>query len=137
MSELHTIPELDINGLRRFAFTMCAIISLLFGLAIPFLFGHSWPIWPWVIGVVLIIWGAIMPVTLRPIYHIWMRFGLIMSKITTPLILGILFYLVLTPVGLIMRIFKNDPMARKFDNSESTYRVVRDESINTDFEKPF
>ena len=137
MPELHTIPELDANGLRRFAFIMCAMICLLFGLAIPFLFGHSWPIWPWVAGVVLIIWGAIMPVTLRPIYHAWMRFGLIMSKITTPLILGILFYVVLTPVGLMMRIFKNDPMARKFDNTESTYRVVRDESINTDFEKPF
>ena len=137
MSELHTIPELDANGLRRFAFTMCAVICLLFGLAIPFLFGHSWPIWPWIVGMILVVWGVLIPLTLRPIYHIWMRFGLIMSRITTPLILGILFYVVLTPVGLIMRIFKNDPMARKFDNTQSTYRVIRDESIDTDFEKPY
>ena len=137
MSELHTIPELDAKGLRRFALTMCVIICILFGLAIPFLFGHSWPIWPWLVGMVFLLWGTIAPLTLCPVYHVWMRFGLIMSKITTPLILGILFYLILTPAGLIMRIFNKDPMARKFDKTHDTYRRLRDESIHTDFEKPY
>ena len=137
MSELHIIPELDSKGLRKFAITMCVIICILFGIAIPYLFEHAWPIWPWVVGIVFLLWGTLLPLTLRPVYHIWMRFGLIMSKITTPLILGILFYLVLTPVGIVMRIFKNDPMSRNIDRTKNSYRKNRDESINTDFEKPY
>ncbi len=137
MSELHTIPELDSKGLRHFSITMCAIICMLFGIAIPFLFELAWPIWPWIVGIVLLLWGTLLPLTLRPVYHVWMRFGLIMSKITTPLILGILFYLVLTPAGIIMRILKNDPMARNIDRTKSSYRTIRDKSMNTDFEKPY
>ena len=137
MSELHTIPELDSKGLRKFAITMCIIICILFGVIIPYLFEHAWPIWPWLVGIVFLLWGTLLPLTLRPVYYIWMRFGLIMSKITTPLILGILFYLVLTPVGVVMRIFKNDPMSRNIDRTKNSYRKNRDESINTDFEKPY
>lgn len=137
MSEFNVIPELDAKGLRKFAFTFSIIICLLFGFAVPFIFQHSLPIWPWVIGVVFIIWGALAPSTLRLIYYVWMRFGLIMSKLTTPLILGVLFYLILTPVGLVMRLFKADPMAREIDKKVDTYRKLREDSMKTNFEKPF
>ena len=137
MMAQHIIPELDAKGLRQFALTMAIIICVLFGLVIPFLFKHSLPIWPWVLGAILTIWGFLIPKTLRPIYHLWMRFGLLMSKITTPLILGILFYLIITPMGVVMRIFNKDPMARKFDNEKNSYRVPRDVSIQTDFERPY
>ena len=137
MAAQHTIPELDTKGLRQFAFTMSAVICILFGLILPYLLGHAWPKWPWIIGAVFVFWGALIPKTLRPIYQVWMRFGLIMSKITTPLILGILFFLVVTPTGFVMRIFKGDPMGRKFDKTKNSYRVPRDESMRTDFERPF
>ena len=83
------------------------------------------------------LWGVLAPTTFKPVYKAWMLFGLLMSKITTPLILSILFFLVLTPVSLIMCIIKKDPMARKFDEDVKTYRVSRDESMDTDFERPF
>ena len=137
MSDLKTIPELDAKGLRRFALTMSIIICILFGLVIPYLFGNSWPIWPWIVGSVFVVWGVTIPKTLRPIYILWMKFGLLMSKITTPLILGILFYLVLTPFGLVMRLFNADPMARFIDKKANSYRKLRDTSIKTNFEKPF
>ena len=58
------------------------------------------PLWPWVIFGVLAVLGLVAPMALNPVYKIWMRFGLIMSKIMTPLIMGIVFYFVITPVGL-------------------------------------
>ena len=137
MSIQNIIPKLDAKGLRQFAFTMGIVISILFGLILPYLFSYALPIWPWVVAVVFALWGLIAPKTINPIYLIWMRFGLIMSKITTPLILGILFYLVMTPMGIAMRIFKHDPMARKFDKTKDTYRVLRDTSIQNDIERPY
>ena len=137
MSTQHTIPDIDPKGLRQFAFTMGIIISLLFGLILPFIFDYSLPKWPWIVALVFVIWGLVAPKTIKPIYQIWMRFGLIMSKITTPIILGILFFLIMTPMGIVMRMFRHDPMARKFDKTKDTYRVMRDQSINSDIEKPY
>ena len=62
-----TIPELDKAGLRKFGFTTGAIVAVLFGLVLPYLFDLAWPRWPWVIAVVLFAWGAIAPATLRPV----------------------------------------------------------------------
>ncbi|MEM7401004.1 MAG: SxtJ family membrane protein [Pseudomonadota bacterium] len=133
----HVIPELDAKGLRQFAITTSVIVCLLFGLLIPYLFSLAWPRWPWIFAIVFIVWGLLIPKTLNPIYKIWMRFGLIMGKITTPLILGILFFLIMTPMGILVRLFKEDPMARKLDLDKETYRVVKEDNETTDFERPF
>lgn len=137
MTNMKEIPELDSKGLRQFAFTFAVIICILFGFIVPYIFNHSFSIWPWVVGSVFVVWGILLPVTLRPVYKLWMIFGLLMSKITTPIILGILFYLVLTPVGIVMRCFKADPMARSIDKESNTYKKLRAESENTNFEKPY
>lgn len=96
MLDKHSIPELDAKGLRQFAYTFSAILCVLFGGILLFIMKHSFPIWPWVVGVIFVIWGSLIPLTLRPVYKAWMKIGLIMGKITTPIILGVLFYGVLT-----------------------------------------
>ncbi len=135
MSE-HEIPELDRKGLREFGLVTGAIVAVLFGLFFPWLLERSIPLWPWVIFGVLGIMGLVVPNALKPVYKIWMRFGLFMSKIMTPLIMGIVFYLVVTPVGLIRRVFADDAMARKFDESES-YRVPSQKADAENLEKPY
>ena len=131
------IPELDSTGLRKFALTTALIIVLLFALAIPWLFGFGYPRWPWVIGAVLAAWGVIAPATLRPLYRGWMRFGLLMNRITTPIILGILFFLVFTPIALFMRVIGRDPLHAKIDRNATTHRTVSAVSPKENMEKPF
>jgi hypothetical protein len=91
---MHDIPELDAKGLRSFALTTGGIVVALFGLLLPWLLDLGFPIWPWVLAAVLGVWGLAAPATLRPVYRGWMRFGLLASRITTPIILGIVFYVV-------------------------------------------
>ena len=98
------------------------IVVGLFGLLLPWIFDVAWPIWPWLIAVVLAVSGVVFPMALQPVYKGWMRVGLILNKITTPIILGLVFYLVLTPMGLIRRLFARDSMAKAFDNRDS-YRI--------------
>jgi hypothetical protein len=130
------IPELDGKGLREFALVTGAIVAGLFGLLLPWLFDAGLPIWPWIFFGVLALWGLIMPTWLRPVYHGWMRFGLFMSRITTPLILGIVFYVIITPIGLIRRTFGNDPLRRDLDDADS-YRVPSKRASTNHLKRPF
>ncbi|MGI9305510.1 MAG: SxtJ family membrane protein, partial [Gammaproteobacteria bacterium] len=111
----HTIPELDRQGLRHFGLVTGGIVAALFGLFFPWLLSRGFPIWPWVIFAVLAGWALVAPQTLRPVYRGWMRFGLLLSKITTPIILGVVFFVVIAPMAAVMRIARHDPLARKLD----------------------
>lgn len=133
----HAIPELDRKGLRSFGITTGIIVAVLFGLFFPWLLERSTPYWAWVLAGVLIVWGLVAPATLRPVYRVWMRFGLLMSRITTPLVLGIVFFLIITPVGLIRNLFGRDSIPRKFDDSSSSYRVQSKRAPRENLERPF
>jgi type IV secretory pathway TrbD component len=137
MSTEHPIPELDASGLRRFALTTGAIVAVLFGLLLPWFLGLGFPLIPWIIAAALVLWGAIAPSTLRPVYVGWMRFGLVMNRITTPLVLGAIFYVVFTPVGLVMKLFGRDAMLCKLDPHAPSYRVKSRKSPPEKMERPF
>jgi len=138
----HVIPELDRKGLREFGLVTGGIVAVLFGLFFPWVLERPmalWPLqplWPWVIFGVLGGLGLIAPMALNPIYKIWMRFGLMMSKIMTPLIMGIIFYIVITPVGLFRKLFAKDSLARTFDDTDS-YRVESKKTSAESLERPY
>lgn len=116
--------EIDKKELRKFGLTTGIIVALLFGLILPWVFSKPIPKWPWAISSVLIIWVLIAPGTLKIVYKTWMRIGLALGWVNTKIILGIVFYLVFTPMGILMKIFRKDPMRRKIDGRAASYRCV-------------
>ena len=107
-----------------------------FGLLVGgiFLFIGVWPfvwrqdplrLWAIVPGIVLMVVGAVLPELLREIYRGWMFLGHVLGWINTRIILGILFYGLITPMGAIMKLTGRDPMRRGFDPKAQTYRVNR------------
>ena len=138
MSDLtHTIPELDRSGLRQFGITTGVIVAGLFGVFFPWLLNLGFVLWPWVLCGILALMGLVAPMSLRPVYKVWMRFGLMMSRFTTPLIMGLVFFLVITPVALIMKLLGKDPMRRKLAQDQTTYRVSSVKSARERLERPF
>jgi len=137
MSSDHKIPELDRKGLREFGLTTGGIVGVLFGLFFPWILERPIPRWPWVIFGVLALLALAAPLALRPIYQGWMRFGLLMSKITTPIIMGVVFYLVITPMGLVMRLLGKDYMARRLHQKVESYRIKSLATPPKRLEKPF
>ena len=133
---MHKIPELDRKGLREFALVTSGIVVVLFGLFFPWAFEFSWPLWPWILGGILTAVGLIAPSALQPVYKVWMTIGLLLNKVTTPIIMGVVFYALVTPMGLLRSLFATDPMARKLENSES-YRVPSKKKPPETLEKPF
>lgn len=133
----HTIPELDRKGLRSFGLMSGAIVAILFGLFFPWVLGREWPQWPWFIAAPLCVLALVYPPWLRPIYHVWMRFGMLASRVTTPIILCAVFFLVISPVALLRRMLGQDPMQRDFEPGEKSYRIPTPKKSLEKLERPF
>lgn len=131
------IMEMDKKSLREFGFVTGIIVVCLFGLLLPWLFSKDYPIWPWYVLAVLAGIALVIPVALSPVYKVWMRFGLVMGWINTRLILGIIFYIIFTPVAFLLKLLGKDPMHRKLDAKIQSYRVESKSSPREHMEKPF
>ena len=80
--------------LREFGVVTGGIVAVLFGLALPWLFGAAeFPRWPWIVGALLALWGLSWPAGLEPVYRGWMRFGRALGWVNTRILLGVLFFL--------------------------------------------
>ncbi len=131
------IPALNKKGLRDFGLMTGGLFAAIFGLALPYLFGSAFPLWPWVVCVVLVVWALVAPLSLNPVYRVWMRVGLMIGSVMSRVILGLVFFLVVTPIGIMMRATGKDPMNRALDDSATSYREDISERKSNDFDKPF
>ncbi|MCY3731800.1 MAG: SxtJ family membrane protein, partial [Rhodospirillaceae bacterium] len=67
----------------------------------------------------------------------WMRFGLLASRVTTPVILGAFFFVIISPVALVRRLCGRDSMSRRFERDLESYRVASRPQTKDKLEKPF
>jgi len=123
--------------LREFGLIFGAIFVSLFGLLLPWLIDKPFPIWPWWVFLVSASLAIIYPLSLKPFYKLWMAFGGVMAWINTRLILGIVFYLVFLPFGLVLKLLGKDPLSRKINNKLESYRVINDQNIKSNMEDPY
>ena len=82
----------------------------------------------WALGIagILLIVSIAQPVWLAPANRLWMRLGLLLHKITNPVIMGLVFFLTVTPTGIIMRAMGKDPLNRKIDRAAKSYWIKRE-----------
>ena len=90
------------------------------------------------IGSILIILGVITPVILKPIYKIWMTFAVIIGWIMTRVILSVLFFSIITIIGIFTRLIGKDFLNLKSKNKESYWNIRNKEyELNQDYEKQY
>jgi len=120
--------------LKTFGLVNSGILVAIFGILIPlaihwdeFIASSSilWllPAWPWILAAFIALWALIHPPSLIILHRPWMAFGKATGWIYTRLMMLIMFYLLIVPMGLLMRLFGEDPLSRKFDSSLASYRV--------------
>jgi Saxitoxin biosynthesis operon protein SxtJ len=131
------VPELDAKGLRSFGLVTSGMLVGLFGLFFPWIICRPYPYWPWILGGALALWAVLAPATLRGFYRLWMRFALVLGRITTPVIMSAVFFMVIAPVGFIMRMAGHDPMSRRLDRNLTSYRITARKLPKEHMEKPF
>ena len=87
-------------------------------------------LWSLIISFIFLILGILNSRILNSLNIIWFKFGLFLGRIFAPLIMGIIFFLVVTPIGLIMKFLKKDLLNLKFNNNES-YWIKRNSTKST------
>lgn len=130
--------KMDARTLRNFGLMIGAALGLVFGLLLPWLWDGTYPLWPWLVGGSLALTGWLKPAWLNLPHRGWMRLALALGWLNTRLILGLVFYGCMTPLGLILRLVGKNPLARRFDPKADSYRVVVTPRPNqAHFERPF
>ena len=76
-------------------------------------------LWPLIISIIFLILGLINSKLLTPLNKLWFKFGIFLGRIMSPIIMGIIFFFVVTPIGLILRIIGKDILNLKKNNSKS------------------
>ncbi len=83
-------------------------------------------IWSLIVSLIFLILGIKNSSILSPLNKLWFRFGLLLSRIISPIIMGVIFFLVVTPTGLLMRLFNQDLLKLKFNKNQSYWIVKND-----------
>ena len=83
-------------------------------------------IWSLIISLFFLVLGLFNSKILTPLNKLWFKFGLFLGKIISPIIMGIIFFVVVTPIGLIMRLLGKDILNLKLNKKENSYWIKKD-----------
>tara|TARA_B100000929_G_C15162400_1_gene302152 strand:+ start:98 stop:481 length:384 start_codon:yes stop_codon:yes gene_type:complete len=111
------MDDIKISSNRSFGivfFIFFLIISLY-----PILYSGNIRIWSLLISIVFLILGLLNSNLLTPLNKIWLKFGLLLSKIISPIVMGIIFFLVVTPIGFLMKLLNKDILKLKYNKNKS------------------
>lgn len=109
---------------RAFGLVFAVLFAVVGLFSVPFGGAVRW--WALGIGAAFLAASVLAPRVLAPLNRVWTRFGLLLHTIVSPVVLGFMFFLVVTPTGLLMRLFRKDPLRLRFDPEARTYWVERD-----------
>jgi hypothetical protein len=113
---------------RSFGFTFAAVFAILAALSLWR--GGSMSVWWLGIAAVFLIITLIMPALLSPLNRVWALVGKLLHAIVNPLVMAVMFYGVIVPTGLLMRMFGKDPLRRKIDPKLPSYWIVRSPPVD-------
>lgn len=122
--------------LRQFGLVLGGFIALVFGLSSALFADEPWR-WPWVASSVLITTAFTVPMLLKPVFIVWSFIGKWLGYINSRIIITVLFFGIILPMGLARRIFGKDPMQRRWDKNADSYLEMDTDSHTRDMRRPF
>jgi predicted membrane metal-binding protein len=96
----------------------------------PLLDDKSYRLWAILISLIFLILGLINSKLLTPLNTLWFKLGILLGKIVSPLVMGIIFFVVVTPTALLMKLFKKDVLNLTF-NKKNSYWIEKDKQKST------
>ena len=102
---------------RKFGWTFAALFFLIGALSHP---------WMMAVGAAFAVVTLTRAHWLAPLKHAWMRFGELLNRIVSPVVMGVIFFVVFTPVAFVMRLTGRDALARRYEPAAPSYWKRRD-----------
>ena len=111
------MDDIRISSNRSFGIVFFVVFLLI--ALYPLTYGGEIRIWSLIISIIFLTLGLLNSKILSPLNKIWFKFGILLGKIVSPLIMGIIFFLVVTPIGFIMRLLGKDVLNLKYNKNKS------------------
>ncbi len=96
----------------------------------PLLNGNDLRVWSLIISLIFLLLGLLNSKILNPLKKVWIKFGELLGKIVSPIILAIVFYIIITPIGILMKTLRKDLLNIKFSNNKS-YWIKRNKDLGS------
>ena len=116
------MDDIKVSSNRSFGIVFFIVFLLI--ATYPLFKGNDVRVWSLLISFGFLILGLMNSKILSPLNKLWFKFGLILGKIISPLIMGIIFFVVVTPIGVVMRVLKKDLLNLKY-NQKETYWIEK------------
>lgn len=133
----HVTMHTKSSELRKFGLMLGPLIAGVFGVLFPWLNTEPFPVWPWIVGSAVGVPAIVAPMLLAPVYLGWMTVAAALNWIVTRVVLGAVFYLVMLPLGTVMRLLKKSPLQCRSIYSEGSFRKPSQRQTNDHMERPY
>ena len=111
------MDNVKIGSNRSFGIVFFAVFLII--AIYPLINSGELRLWSLIISIIFLVLGLVNSKILNPLNKFWFKFGIFLGKIISPFVMGIIFFLVVTPIGLLMRLLNKDLLNLKFNNSHS------------------
>ena len=127
--------KIKINSNKSFGlvfFVVFLIVSLY-----PLLNQESIRVWSLIISLIFLFLGVLNSILLSPLNYIWFKFGLFLGKFISPLVMGIVYFIVVFPTFLLIKLFKKNYLNLKYDNSKESYWITNESDEDKNMKNQF
>jgi hypothetical protein len=120
---LTRVEEVQGSSDRAFGVVIAVVLAAI-GLW-PLARGGGITMWPLPLAAAFLAAALLRPAVLGPLNRLWVKLGFLLARIVNPVLMAIMFYLVVTPMGIAARLLRNDPLKLRYDRSAETYWIER------------
>ena len=121
--------KIKISSNRNFGLVFF-VVFLIIGFW-PIFSGENFRLWSIIISLIFFTLALLNSKILTPFNLVWYKFGIILGSIVAPIVMGLVFFMVVTPIGIFMKIIGKDLLNLKYNKYKKTYWINRDKSIST------
>ena len=111
------MEDIKISSNRSFGIVFFIVFLII--ATYPLIDNGDLRIWSLITSIIFLILGLINSKILRPLNKLWFKFGILLGRLISPIIMGVIFFFVVTPIGIMLRIFGKDVLNLKFNNAKS------------------
>lgn len=129
---LASFRKIQVSSNRKFGWTM-GIILIVLSLLPALLRHHPVHLWLLVSGFAILVLVLVAPSLLGPVNRLWFQFGLLLGRVTNPIVMGVLFFAVLTPIGFALRLCGHDLLRLRRDDFAESYWIYRNAGSSLTF----
>ncbi len=119
--------KIEVSSNRSFGLVFF-VVFLIIGLW-PLLDGGQFKIWSLFFSLFFLVLGLLNSKLLTPLNLLWTKFGILLGNVFAPIVMSFIFFLVVTPIGLLMRIMGRDLLRTKYNKSGKSYWIKREKRI--------